>query len=118
MEDKALLIGVPKEVKNHEYRVGLTPASVLELVKRGHQVVVEKDAGAAIDFTDDQYIASGAKISSSAEDIFARAGMIIKVKEPQAHECKMLHEGQILYTYLHLAPDPEQTRLLVESGAT
>jgi alanine dehydrogenase len=118
MEDKALLIGVPKEVKNHEYRVGLTPASVLELVKRGHQVVVEKDAGAAIDFTDDQYIASGAEISSSAEDIFARAGMIIKVKEPQAHECKMLHEGQILYTYLHLAPDPEQTRLLVESGAT
>ncbi|MBT7563106.1 MAG: alanine dehydrogenase, partial [Porticoccaceae bacterium] len=113
-----MLIGVPKEVKNHEYRVGLTPASVLELVKRGHQVIVEVDAGAAIDFTDDQYIAVGAEISRSAEDIFARAEMIVKVKEPQAHECKMLREGQILYTYLHLAPDPEQTKLLVESGAT
>ncbi|MBT6692362.1 MAG: alanine dehydrogenase [Porticoccaceae bacterium] len=113
-----MLIGVPKEVKNHEYRVGLTPASVLELVKRGHQVIVEVDAGAAIDFTDDQYVAVGAEISHSPEDIFARAEMIVKVKEPQAHECKMLREGQILYTYLHLAPDPEQTKLLVESGAT
>ncbi|MFQ3286762.1 MAG: alanine dehydrogenase [Porticoccaceae bacterium] len=118
MESAVVLIGVPKEVKNHEYRVGLTPASVLELVKRGHQVIVEADAGAAIDFTDDQYIAVGAEISRSAEDIFARAEMIVKVKEPQAHECKMLREGQILYTYLHLAPDPEQTKLLVESGAT
>ena len=118
MESEAVLIGVPKEVKNHEYRVGLTPASVLELVKRGHQVIVEVDAGAAIDFTDDQYVAVGAEISHSPEDIFARAEMIVKVKEPQAHECKMLREGQILYTYLHLAPDPEQTKLLVESGAT
>ena len=118
MESEAVLIGVPKEVKNHEYRVGLTPASVFELVKRGHQVIVEVDAGAAIDFTDDQYVAVGAEISHSPEDIFARAEMIVKVKEPQAHECKMLREGQILYTYLHLAPDPEQTKLLVESGAT
>jgi alanine dehydrogenase len=118
VESEAVLIGVPKEVKNHEYRVGLTPASVLELVKRGHQVIVEVDAGAAIDFTDDQYVAVGAEISHSPEDIFARAEMIVKVKEPQAHECKMLREGQILYTYLHLAPDPEQTKLLVESGAT
>ena len=118
MESEAVLIGVPKEVKNHEYRVGLTPASVLELVKRGHQVIVEVDAGAAIDFTDDQYVAVGAEISHSPEDIFARAEMIVKVKEPQAHECKMLREGQILYTYLHLASDPEQTKLLVESGAT
>ena len=118
VESEAVLIGVSKEVKNHEYRVGLTPASVLELVKRGHQVIVEVDAGAAIDFTDDQYVAVGAEISHSPEDIFARAEMIVKVKEPQAHECKMLREGQILYTYLHLAPDPEQTKLLVESGAT
>ena len=118
VESEAVLIGVPKEVKNHEYRVGLTPASVLELVKRGHQVIVEVDAGAAIDFTDDQYVAVGAEISHSPEDIFARAEMIVKVKEPQAHECKMLREGQILYTYLHLASDPEQTKLLVESGAT
>ena len=118
VESEAVLIGVSKEVKNHEYRVGLTPASVLELVKRGHQVIVEVDAGAAIDFTDDQYVAVGAEISHSPEDIFARAEMIVKVKEPQAHECKMLREGQILYTYLHLASDPEQTKLLVESGAT
>lgn len=118
VESEAVLIGVSKEVKNHEYRVGLTPASVFELVKRGHQVIVEVDAGAAIDFTDDQYVAVGAEISHSPEDIFARAEMIVKVKEPQAHECKMLREGQILYTYLHLAPDPEQTKLLVESGAT
>jgi len=118
VESEAVLIGVSKEVKNHEYRVGLTPASVFELVKRGHQVIVEVDAGAAIDFTDDQYVAVGAEISHSPEDIFARAEMIVKVKEPQAHECKMLREGQILYTYLHLASDPEQTKLLVESGAT
>jgi alanine dehydrogenase len=112
-----MLVGVPKEIKNHEYRVGLTPSSVNELVKRGHQVLVEADAGAAIDFTDAQYVAAGAEILVSAKEIFSRAEMIVKVKEPQEQECKMLREGQILYTYLHLAPDPAQTELLVKSGA-
>ena len=112
-----MLVGVPKEIKNHEYRVGLTPSSVNELVKRGHQVLVEADAGAAIDFTDAQYVAAGAEIVLSAKEIFSRAEMIVKVKEPQKQECKMLREGQILYTYLHLAPDPAQTELLVKSGA-
>ena len=113
-----MLIGVPKEIKNHEYRIGLTPAGVKEFVTYGHEVMVENDAGAAIGFDNDQYIAAGASINNSAEDIFAKAEMIIKVKEPQPNECKMLREGQILYTYLHLAPDPKQTQLLVESGAT
>ena len=113
-----MLIGVPKEIKNHEYRVGLTPSSVKELVKHGHQVMIEQDAGVAIDFTNEEYVAAGAEIVSSAEEIFARGEMIVKVKEPQSQECKMLREGQILYTYLHLAPDPDQTKLLLESGAT
>ena len=113
-----MLIGVPKEIKNHEYRVGLTPSSVMELVKHGHNILIQHDAGAGVDFSDDQYISAGAEIVSTAEEIFARGEMIIKVKEPQPHECKMLREGQILYTYLHLAPDPDQTKLLVESGAT
>ncbi len=113
-----MLVGVPKEIKNHEYRVGLTPASVNELVKRGHQVLVERNAGAAIDFSDTEYSDAGAEIVASAGEIFARAEMIVKVKEPQAAECRMLREGQILYTYLHLAPDPEQTELLLASGAT
>lgn len=112
-----MLIGVPKEIKNHEYRVGLTPSSVNELVKRGHQVLVEADAGAAIDFTDAQYVSAGAEIVASATEIFSRVEMVVKVKEPQKQECKMLREGQILYTYLHLAPDPAQTALLVKSGA-
>ncbi len=113
-----MLIGVPKEIKNHEYRVGLTPAAVKEFVSHGHQVVVENNAGAAIGFDNDQYIAAGASIESAAESIFATADMIVKVKEPQPDECKMLREGQTLYTYLHLAPDPLQTELLVASGAT
>jgi alanine dehydrogenase len=116
--EKFMLIGVPKEIKNHEYRVGLTPSSVKELVKHGHQVMIEHDAGVAIDFTNEEYVAAGAEIVSSAEEIFARGEMIVKVKEPQPQECKMLREGQILYTYLHLAPDPDQTKLLLESGAT
>jgi alanine dehydrogenase len=116
--EKFMLIGVPKEIKNHEYRVGLTPSSVKELVKHGHQVMIEQDAGVAIDFTNEEYVAAGAEIVSSAEEIFARGEMIVKVKEPQPQECKMLREGQILYTYLHLAPDPDQTKLLLESGAT
>lgn len=112
-----MLIGCPKEIKNHEYRVGLTPASVRELTSRGHQVMVETGAGAAIGLTDEQYIAAGAQMAPNAAEVFARAEMIVKVKEPQPAECAMLREGQILYTYLHLAPDPEQTAALVKSGA-
>jgi len=113
-----MLIGVPKEIKNHEYRIGLTPAGVKELTKNGHEVIVQKDGGAGIGLDDEQYIAAGAKMIETPEEIFDRAEMIIKVKEPQTNECKMLKKGQILYTYLHLAPDPEQTKLLVESGCT
>lgn len=113
-----MLIGVPKEIKNHEYRVGLTPASVQELVKHGHDIVVETHAGAGIGFENEDYIAAGARISNSAAEIFATVDMIIKVKEPQPDECKMLRQGQVLYTYLHLAPDPNQTKALIKSGAT
>ena len=113
-----MLIGVPKEIKNHEYRIGLTPGGVRELVVNGHQVIVENNGGAAIGFSNEEYMAAGAKIIDSAEDIFATADMIIKVKEPQPNECKMLRADQILFTYLHLAPDPKQTELLVESGAS
>ncbi|MBT5300130.1 MAG: alanine dehydrogenase [Rhodospirillaceae bacterium] len=112
-----MLIGVPKEIKNHEYRVGMTPTSVREAVHHGHKVIVETSAGTGIGSSDDDYIAAGAEIIGSAEDVFARADMIVKVKEPQAVERKMLREGQILFTYLHLAPDPEQTKDLVDSGA-
>jgi alanine dehydrogenase len=113
-----MLIGVPKEIKNHEYRVGLTPAAVKEFVHDSHQVWVETQAGHSIGFTDEQYLSAGAKVIDNAETIFAKADMIVKVKEPQPNECKMLRVGQTLYTYLHLAPDPVQTQLLVESGAT
>jgi alanine dehydrogenase len=113
-----MLIGVPKEIKNHEYRIGLTPAAVKEFVTHGHQVIVENNGGAAIGFTNEQYIAAGASIIDTPEEIFAKADMIVKVKEPQPHECKMLRKGQTLYTFLHLAPDPTQTELLVASGAT
>ena len=113
-----MLIGVPKEIKNHEYRVGLTPASVQELINRGHQVIIETNAGAAIDFPNEEYVEAGASIVETAAEVFERAEMIVKVKEPQPQECEMLREGQLLYTYLHLAPDPKQTELLVKSGAT
>ena len=113
-----MLVGVPKEIKNHEYRVGLTPAAVKEFVNHGHDVVVETHAGTATGFTDDMYVSAGARISQTAEQIFAEADMIVKVKEPQPNECKMLRKGQTLYTYLHLAPDPVQTELLIASGAT
>jgi len=112
-----MLVGVPKEIKNQESRVGLTPASVKELVLRGHQVLVQQNAGAAIGLTDAMYEGAGATIIASAKEIFERAEMIVKVKEPQPEECAMLRKNQILYTYLHLAPDPEQTKALVESGA-
>lgn len=110
-------IGLPKEIKNHEYRVGLTPASVRELTLRGHQVLVQMGAGVAIGLTDEQYSAAGANLVAEAKEVFATTDMIVKVKEPQALECAMLRPGQILYTYLHLAPDPEQTAALVKSGA-
>ena len=113
-----MLIGVPKEIKNHEYRIGLTPAGVRELEANGHQVVVQHDGGKSIGLTDDMYRKAGADIWDSAEEIFARCDMIIKVKEPQPNECAMLRPGQLLYTYLHLAPDPDQTRALIASGCT
>jgi alanine dehydrogenase len=112
-------IGVPKEVKTHEYRVGLTPASVREVLRGGaHQLLVQKNAGAEIGFTDEAYRAAGAKIAGNAEEVFAETEMIVKVKEPQGEECARLKSGQILFTYLHLAPDPEQTQALVRSGVT
>ncbi|MCZ4272554.1 alanine dehydrogenase [Maritalea porphyrae] len=110
-------VGVPKEIKNHEYRVGLTPESVAELVANGHELFVETQAGAGIGAADEVYEAAGAKILPTAADVFDKAEMIVKVKEPQAVERAMLKPGQILYTYLHLAPDPEQTKDLVASGA-
>jgi len=113
-----MLVGVPKEIKNHEYRIGLSPAAVKEFVAHGHTVMIETDAGTSIGFPDEMYINAGAVIINTAEEIFAQAEMIVKVKEPQPNECKMLREGQILYTYLHLAPDAKQTELLVASGAT
>jgi len=110
-------IGLPKEIKNHEYRVGLTPASVRELTSRGHAVLVQTGAGAAIGLDDAQYVAAGATLAADAAEVYATAEMIVKVKEPQPVECAMLRPGQILYTYLHLAPDPAQTAALVRSGA-
>jgi alanine dehydrogenase len=112
-----MIVGVPKEIKNHEYRVGLTPPSVRELTSRGHQVLVQKNAGSEIGLADEQYVAAGASIVETAKEIFERAEMVVKVKEPQPVECAMLRPGQVLYTYLHLAPDPEQTAALVKSGA-
>ncbi|VWC67994.1 alanine dehydrogenase [Burkholderia lata] len=112
-----MLIGVPKEIKNHEYRVGLTPAGAHELTRHGHRVLVQRGAGTAIGLLDDDYTAAGASLCDGADEVFARADMIIKVKEPQPAECAMLRRGQILYTYLHLAPDPDQAAALVKSGA-
>jgi len=112
-----VLIGVPREIKNHEHRVGLTPESVRELVGHGHRVLVENGAGAGIGAEDDAYRAAGAEIAADGAECFARGDLIVKVKEPQAEERARLREGQILFTYLHLAPDPDQTRELVDSGA-
>ncbi len=113
-----MLIGVPKEIKVREYRVGLTPTSVREITAHGHKVFVETGAGSGIGATDDDYIKAGATIAATAKDIFAAADMIVKVKEPQAAERNMLRKGQVLFTYLHLAPDPAQTEDLIVSGAT
>ena len=111
-------VGVPSEIKVHEYRVGLTPGAVREYVARGHQVVVQSGAGAGIMATDDAYRAAGAEIAATAAEIFAGCEMIVKVKEPQPSEWVQLCPDQLLFTYLHLAPDPEQTTGLVNSGAT
>ena len=113
-----MLIGVPKEIKNHEYRIGMTPESVAETRYHGHSVIVEAGAGLGIGASDEDYRAAGAEIVASADDVFGQADMIVKVKEPQAVERKKLRPEQVLFTYLHLAPDPEQTKDLVASGAT
>jgi alanine dehydrogenase len=111
-------VGVPREIKIREYRVGLVPASVRELVAHGHEVVVESGAGAGIGASAQDYIDAGARIVATAQEVFEAAGLIVKVKEPQAVERAWLRPGQILFTYLHLAPDPEQARDLIASGAT
>ncbi|MEJ1996132.1 MAG: alanine dehydrogenase [Limibacillus sp.] len=111
-----MLVGVPKEIKNHEYRVGLTPSSARELIHHGHKVLVETGAGAGIGFDDDAYRAIGAEVAGSPEAVFEKSEMIVKVKEPQASEYKLLREGQLLFTYLHLAPDLPQTEGLIDSG--
>ncbi|RMF34585.1 MAG: alanine dehydrogenase [Alphaproteobacteria bacterium] len=113
-----MLIGCPREIKNQEYRVGVTPAAAKQAVSHGHAVLIETGAGAGSGFPDADYLAVGAEIAASAEEVFARAEMIVKVKEPQPVERAMLREGQILFTYLHLAPDPDQTRDLLKSGVT
>jgi alanine dehydrogenase len=112
-----VIIGVPREIKNNEFRVGMTPGGVREFVAYGHEVLVETGAGGGSSFTDDEYRAAGGQIIDSAAEVFARADMIVKVKEPQAAEIAMLRPGQILYTYLHLAPDLPQTQGLIKSGA-
>ncbi|MBA3517552.1 MAG: alanine dehydrogenase, partial [Rhizobiales bacterium] len=111
-------VGVPKEIKSQEYRVGLTPGAVREYVAAGNQVIVETNAGAGIVADDEAYRRAGAEILQSAAEIFAHAEMIVKVKEPQPQEWRQLRKGQILFTYLHLAPDPQQTKGLIESGCT
>jgi alanine dehydrogenase len=111
-------IGVPKEIKNHEYRVGLVPAGVRELTTAGHQVFVQASAGAGIGLDDAAYVAAGATIVGTAKEVFDAADLVVKVKEPQLAECKMLRQGQTLFTYLHLAADAEQAKALMASGAT
>src|SRR5947209_3714160 len=111
-------VGVPKEIKNHEYRVGLTPASVAELTAAGHQVAVQTGAGLGIDFEDQDYIDAGATILADAPSIFAQSDMIVKVKEPQPSEIAMLESRHLLFTYLHLAADKPQAEGLMKSGAT
>ena len=113
-----MLIGCPKEIKPQEFRVGLTPNAAFEAIAHGHQVIIETGAGIGAGFTDDDYTKIGAEIVDTAEEIFGRSEMVVKVKEPQAIERRQLREGQILFTYLHLAPDPSQTRDLLDSGVT
>jgi alanine dehydrogenase len=111
-------IGVPKEIKVHEYRVGLVPSSVQELRLHGHEIYIQSNAGEGVSIPDEAYVAAGAKILNTAEEIYQQAELIVKVKEPQHNECKMLRPGQTLFTYLHLAADRKQTELLLESGCT
>lgn len=113
-----MLIGCPTEIKNQEYRVGVTPAAAHEAVSHGHEVIIQKSAGVGAGFSDAEYVTAGARIVDTAEEVFASADMVVKVKEPQPVERKQLREGQILFTYLHLAPDAPQTRDLLESGVT
>ena len=113
-----MIVGVPKEIKPQENRVGLVPGSVREVIRAGGIVLVEKNAGIGIGISDQEYQTVGAELVDSADEVFSRAELIIKVKEPQPIECKRLREGQTLFTYLHLAPDPQQARLLKESGVT
>ncbi|WP_369944147.1 alanine dehydrogenase [Xanthomonas medicagonis] len=113
-----MLVGVPKEIKNHEYRIGLTPAGVRELVLHGHQVLVQRGGGQAIGLSDADYERAGARLAEDAASVFAQAEMIVKVKEPQPEECALLRPGQLLFTYLHLAPDPQQAAALQRSGCT
>ncbi len=113
-----MIVGVPKEIKPQENRVGLVPGSVREVVRAGGTVLVEKNAGLGIGISDADYHAAGAEIVDTADEVFQRSELIIKVKEPQPIECKRLREGQTIFTYLHLAPDPQQTRMLKESGVT
>ncbi len=112
-----MLIGIPKEIKNHEYRVGATPAGVREMIAMGHKVIVEKSAGAAIDFSDQKYLSCGAIIVDDASQIYSQAEMILKVKEPQKIECEMIKPNQIIFSYLHLAAEPELTKMLIKSKA-
>lgn len=111
-----MLIGIPKEIKSFEHRVGMTPASVREAIALGHDILVEKNAGHEIGFDDAEYEAAGAMIAGSSSEVFGKAEMVLKVKEPQPSEISMLQEGQILFTYLHLAPDESQTHALIDSG--
>ncbi len=113
-----MLIGCPKEIKNQEYRVGMTPAAAREAIAHGHRVLIEAGAGAGAGFGDADYTAAGAELTGGPEQIFAEAEMVVKVKEPQPGERAQLRQGQVLFTYLHLAPDPGQTRDLLESGVT
>ena len=113
-----MLIGCPKEIKNQEYRVGITPSAAVEAIARGHSVIIETNAGIGAGFPDSEYAEAGAEIVDTPAEIFARAGMVVKVKEPQPVERAQLREGQILFTYLHLAPDPAQTKDLLDSGVT
>jgi len=113
-----MLIGCPTEIKPQEFRVGMTPAAAMEAVRHGHEVVIQTGAGTGAGFADADYVAAGARMADTAEEIFSTADMIVKVKEPQAVERAMLREDQLLFTYLHLAPDPEQTHDLLKSGAT
>src|SRR5210317_1464925 len=113
-----MIVGCPKEIKPQEFRVGLTPAAVHELTGHGHTVLIETNAGTGAGFTNDDYVAAGATLIETAAEVFEAAEMIVKVKDPQAGERKMLRPGQLLFTYLHLAPDPDQTHDLLESGCT